>query len=363
MPPNQSERYMRLALSLAARGLGNVWPNPAVGCVIVKDDHIIGRGWTQDGGRPHAETMALTQAGSATKGATAFVTLEPCSHHGKTPPCAEALISSGISTVYSALTDPDQRVSGKGHEMLRAAGITVHEGLLKSEATAANQGFLNRVTLNRPLVTLKLATSLDGRIATKSGDSRWITNSQSRAIVHNLRASHDAVLIGSGTALADDPDLRVRKIGLDHRNPVRVIIDSRLQSDPNGRLAQSADETPHWILHGPDAQINLWDEKPTRLFACPTVPDGLDLSAALSLLADQGITRILCEGGGGLAASLLKLGLVDRLITFTAGVAIGADGLPSLKPMGIDPLNSAPRFQRQRTLEIGGDIMSEWTPV
>ena len=206
-------RYMALALSLGARGLGQVWPNPAVGCVIVKDGRIVGRGRTAPGGRPHAEPQALAQAGAAARGATVYVTLEPCAHFGKTPPCARALIEAGVSRVVSALEDPDPRVDGGGHEMLRAAGIAVETGVMADEARAAQIGFLTRITQGRPMVTLKLASSFDGRIATAAGESQWITGPGARRMVHAMRMSHDAVLVGGGTARADDPMLTVRGMG------------------------------------------------------------------------------------------------------------------------------------------------------
>ena len=216
-------RHMDHALRLARRGLGNVWPNPAVGCVIVADGRIAGRGWTQPGGRPHAERMALDMAGPAARGATAYVTLEPCAHHGRTPPCAEGLIRAGVARVVTALTDPDPRVAGRGHAMLRAEGIEVTEGVRAEAAAALQRGFLSRVTLGRPMVTLKLATSFDGRIATATGESRWITGGAARRHVHLLRLTHDAVMVGAGTARADRPALNVRGFG-PVRQPVRVVL-------------------------------------------------------------------------------------------------------------------------------------------
>ena len=221
MSKTEDERHMSHALAMAARGLGRTWPNPAVGCVLVKEGRIIGRGTTQPGGRPHAERMALAQAGAAARGATAYVTLEPCAHHGKTSPCAEALVEAGIARVVTALTDPDPRVAGRGHAILRAAGIAVSEGILRDEAYQITRGFLKRVTEGLPFLTLKLGATLDGRIATATGESRWITGEQSRRHVHMLRMIHDAVMVGSGTALADDPDLSIRDLGASHQ-PVRV---------------------------------------------------------------------------------------------------------------------------------------------
>jgi diaminohydroxyphosphoribosylaminopyrimidine deaminase / 5-amino-6-(5-phosphoribosylamino)uracil reductase len=243
---------MALAIGLGARGLGRVWPNPAVGCVIVHDGRIVGRGWTQPGGRPHAETMALAQAGTAARGAVAYVSLEPCAHHGQTPPCADALIASGVARVVSALEDPDPRVAGQGHRRLAEAGINVETGVLATEAGQAQAGFLSRIRRGRPMLTLKLATSLDGRIATASGESRWITGPEARSRVHVMRASHDAVLIGSGTARADDPVLTVRGLGVSHQ-PMRIIAASSLNLPLEGALAASAAQVPLLLAHAPDA--------------------------------------------------------------------------------------------------------------
>jgi diaminohydroxyphosphoribosylaminopyrimidine deaminase/5-amino-6-(5-phosphoribosylamino)uracil reductase len=354
---------MAHALRLAARGLGRTWPNPAVGCVIVKDGVILGRGWTQPGGRPHAETMALAQAGQAAHGATAYVTLEPCAHHGKTPPCAEALIAAGVSRVVSALTDPDPRVSGRGHAMLRAAGITVVENILQSEATAANAGFLKRVTQGLPFVTLKLATTLDGRIATATGESRWITGPASRRAVHALRMSHDAVMVGSGTARADDPDLTVRDLGAPQQ-PVRVVLDSRLSHSPASRLGRSAQQSPVWLVHGPDAPAahkTAWAETGATLIEVAAQGTHLDATAALRSLAAQGLTRVFCEGGGTLAAALIRANLVDELALFTAGALIGADGQPALAALGLTALADAPRLTLKETRRWGNDALSLWS--
>ena len=238
----------RLALRLAARGLGRTWPNPAVGCVVVKDGRIVGRGWTQPGGRPHAETEALGRAGRQALGATAYVTFEPCAHYGRTPPCTMALIHAGVRRVVVATTDPDRRVDGQGVAQLRQAGVEVELGLLRAEAEALNAGFLLKERARRPLVTLKLATSLDGRIATRSGQSQWLTGQQARARGHWLRATHDAIMVGSGTALADDPALTCRLPGLDARSPVRVVLDGRLRLPPISRLAMTACAAPTWLF-------------------------------------------------------------------------------------------------------------------
>jgi len=360
MPRSIDERWMRLALSLGARGLGTTWPNPAVGCVIVKDDRVLGRGWTQTGGRPHAETMALAQAGGAAQGATAYVTLEPCAHTGKTPPCADALIDAGVIRVVAALRDPDLRVAGKGFDMLRAAGIDLRLGVLENEAKRANIGFLTRIGKNRPAITLKLANSLDAKIATRTGESQWITGPQARAYVHYLRASHDAVMVGSGTSIADDPSLTVRLKGFDNRQPVRIIIDSNLVTPVDSHLGHSAKQTPVWLCHKLGAPIDAWEKTGAKLISCATQGQHVSLPDALAKIAGQGITRVFCEGGGRLAASLIRAGFVDRLITMTAGLAIGADGIPGLAAMGVDRLDQAPRFKLASHRRIGDDLIAEW---
>jgi diaminohydroxyphosphoribosylaminopyrimidine deaminase/5-amino-6-(5-phosphoribosylamino)uracil reductase len=354
---------MAHALRIAARGLGRTWPNPAVGCVIVNHGVIVGRGWTQPGGRPHAEVMALRQAGAAARGATAYVTLEPCAHHGKTGPCAEALATAGIARVVSALQDPDPRVSGKGHAILRAAGIAVTENVLQAEAIRANAGFLKRVTQGLPFVTLKLATTLDGRIATATGESRWITGPASRRMVHTMRLNHDAVLVGAGTARADDPDLSVRDLGASHQ-PVRIVMDSRLSHSPDSRLGQTAQASPVWMLHteaAPAAARAAWAGQGATLLEIPSINGQIDARAALQTLAAQGLTRIFCEGGGSLAASLIRAGLVDDLALFTAGALIGADGQAALAPLGLTALKDAPRLTLRETKAIAPDAYSLWS--
>lgn len=351
--------HMTHALRLGARGLGSVWPNPAVGCVIVKDGVVLGRGWTQKGGRPHAETMALAQAGPRARGATAYVTLEPCAHHGQTPPCAEALIAAGVARVVTALTDPDPRVAGRGHAMLRKAGITVVEGVLQAEASRANAGFLKRVTQGLPFVTLKLAASLDGRIATASGESRWLTGPAARRRVHLMRMSHDAVMIGVGTALADDPDLTVRNMGAQHQ-PIRILLDTKLRHSPQSRLGATARNYPVWILHGPDASLltrRAWAATGAVLHEIAQGSGRIDATAALRHLAGQGLSRVLCEGGGTLAASLIRARLVDDLALFSAGLLLGADGLPAVADLNLAALSDAPR-PKLRHVEVLGPEMT-----
>ncbi|MDO8606125.1 MAG: bifunctional diaminohydroxyphosphoribosylaminopyrimidine deaminase/5-amino-6-(5-phosphoribosylamino)uracil reductase RibD [Phaeospirillum sp.] len=366
--PSQVEidrSHMRAALALARRGLGTVWPNPAVGCVIVKDGRVVGRGWTQPGGRPHAETEALAMAGKAASGSTAYVTLEPCAHHGKTAPCAEALISAGIVRVVVAVQDPDARVAGKGVEMLMRAGVKVVEGVLEAEAAEINAGFFMRVTTGRPLVTLKLASTLDGRIATHSGESRWITGPAARTVAHMLRAENDVIMVGSGTALYDDPDLSCRLAGLAECSPVRVVVDGRLRLPLTSRLVATANDIPTWVLtlEGCDRlRREAYEEAGVDVVELPAGADGaIDLEMALEALAESGVTRVLVEGGAHLAAALLRAGLVDRLIWFRAPRLMGGDGLAAAVAFGVDHLAQTPRFERIDVRPVGDDVMELYT--
>ena len=355
-------RYMRLALSLGRRGLGRCAPNPSVGCVIVNDGRIVGRGWTQPGGRPHAETVALAQAKGAAKGATVYVTLEPCSHHGQTPPCSASLIKAGVARVVVAITDPDPRVDGGGLAMLRAEGISVETGLFAEEAQTDLSGFLKRVTVGRPMVTLKLAGSFDGRIATASGESQWITGTEARRHVHAMRASHDAVMIGAGTARADDPSLTVRGLGGDHQ-PIRVVLSRHLDLPFDSNFARTARDIPVWICHGRRASpelVSAWAGIGAEMIAVDEAEGALDLISVLNALGERGLTRVYCEGGGGLAASLLMANVVDELVGYTAGLALGAEGRPSLAAMGIGRLEEAPRFDLIETRVVGNDILHRW---
>ncbi|NBB97992.1 MAG: bifunctional diaminohydroxyphosphoribosylaminopyrimidine deaminase/5-amino-6-(5-phosphoribosylamino)uracil reductase RibD [Alphaproteobacteria bacterium] len=349
---------MRLAIALGARGLGRVWPNPAVGCVIVRDGRILARGWTAPGGRPHAEALALAKCDA--RGATAYVSLEPCAHHGRTPPCCDALVQAGVARVVTALTDPDPRVAGQGHARLRAAGIAVTEKVEAQAARAANAGFLLRVTENRPFLTLKLAMTLDGRIATATGESRWITGPEARRAVHAMRARHDAVLVGGGTARADDPDLTVRDMGVAHQ-PVRVVASAGLDLDPAGRLGRSAQDVPVWLLHGAGLDVpKAWASTGARLIGCALGDPGLDPRAMMTALAAEGITRVLCEGGGALAASLIGAGLVDELVVIHAGKLVGADGRAGLGTLGVTRLADAPQFELAKARRLGADVLQTW---
>lgn len=353
---------MALALSLGRRGLGRVAPNPAVGCVIVRDGRIVGRGWTQPGGRPHAETQALEQAAGLARGADVYVTLEPCAHQGKTPPCAKALIDAGVGRVFVATGDPDPRVSGAGFAMLAEAGISVTRGILEHEARQDNAGFFALQERGRPFVTLKLASSFDGRIATGTGESKWITGPEARRLVHLQRARHDAVMVGGGTARKDDPTLTVRGLGTTWQ-PARVVVSRRLDVPLMGVLARTAQDIPVILCHGHDADATLvqtWRDLGADLLPCDAAGSQLHPLDMVRQLAGHGLTRIFCEGGSALAASLLEADLVDELVGFTAGLAVGAEGLPSVGALGLGKLQEAPRYQLKSCSRIGADVMAIW---
>ena len=355
-------RSMQAALALARRGLGTVWPNPAVGCVIVKEGRVVGRGWTQPGGRPHGETEALRRAGEGAVGATAYVSLEPCCHWGQTPPCVDALIAAGIRRVVVPLEDPDPRVAGGGLRRLHEAGLEVETGLCAAEAAEVNAGFFSRLRLGRPLFTLKLGTSLDGRIATASGESQWITGPPARERAHALRAAHDAIMVGTGTALADDPQLTCRLPGLAQRSPVRVVIDRHLRMPPSIQLIASAREVPTWVLTSlsadPLRRRALADGGVTVIEIDGDSNGDIDLASALAALGERGITRLLVEGGGRLAAALVRARLVDRLIWAHAPLLIGNDGVPAIADLGLEVLADAPRFERLSTEIVGNDVLT-----
>ncbi len=353
------QTYMKAALGLARRGLGNVAPNPAVGCILVKDGLIVGRGWTQPGGRPHAETVALAQAGDAAKGATAYVTLEPCAHHGQTGPCAEALVNAGISRCVMAVSDPDWRVAGKGLAILANAGIQTENGVCEEEAAQLNRGFFLRVSRDRPMFTLKIASTLDGCIALENGDSKWITGPEARHYGHLLRAQHDAILVGSGTLLADDPSLDCRLPGLEGQSPIPILLDGKLQLEPTHKLAQGAANRGTVVFH---QSRNKAREDALQKLGAETVAveDTHDLAAIARILAERGLTRVLVEGGGQVHASFLKAGFADRIEHFSAGKAIGADGRSAIGALGLASLGDAPHFNLHAIRQLGPDMLASY---
>lgn len=356
---------MRAALALARRSLGRTWPNPAVGCVIVRDGRVIARGRTQDGGRPHAEAYAMAQAVEPLAGATVYVTLEPCAHHGRTPPCADALVAAGVARVVSALEDPDPRVKGQGHAKLRAAGVAVEVGEGAGEAAEINAGFLLRLTHGRPLFHLKLAGSLDGRIATASGESKWITGEAARADGQRLRATHDAILIGIGTAEADDPELTCRLPGLASHSPLRIVLDSQARLAVTSKLAATARQTPVWVLCtqvAPTARRAALQKAGVEIIEVAAGGEGrVDVGNAARALGERGLTRVLVEGGGEIAASFLKAGLVDRISSYRAGLALGGDGRSAVGKLGFNRLDFAPRFRLVSARSLAGDTLETWT--
>jgi diaminohydroxyphosphoribosylaminopyrimidine deaminase/5-amino-6-(5-phosphoribosylamino)uracil reductase len=355
--------HMRAALALARRGLGRCWPNPSVGCVIVQGGRVVGRGATAPGGRPHAETQALAMAGEAARGATVYVTLEPCNHTGRTPPCTEALIAAGVACVVVAGTDPDPRVDGAGLQRLRDAGIEVITGVLTAEADEMQAGFLTRIHLGRPLVTLKLATTLDGRIATRDGQSQWITGPAARAAGHALRGQNDAVLVGVGTVMTDDPALTCRIPGFRRTPIVRVVVDSHLRTHLIANLIATARTDPTWIIHRegvPADRRQAFSDLGVHLIEVPGSETGVNLAAGLAALGAAGLTRVLVEGGAQIAAALLRAGLADRIAWFHAPGVMGGDGWPAAQAFGVADLAAMPRFVRTGLRAIGEDVFTEY---
>jgi diaminohydroxyphosphoribosylaminopyrimidine deaminase/5-amino-6-(5-phosphoribosylamino)uracil reductase len=344
-------RFMELALTLGRRGQGRTWPNPAVGAVVVKDGVIVGRGWTQPGGRPHAEPEALGRAGEAARGATLYVTLEPCSHVGKSPPCADAIMAAGIARVVSAIEDPNPEVAGQGHARLRAAGITVDIGLGALEAAHDHAGHFRRVRDKRPHVILKLAVSSDDKIGAAGRKPVAISGEAAKARVHLLRAQCDAILVGIGTVLADDPLLTCRLPGMEAQSPVRVVLDRSLRMPGTSRLVHSARETPLWVMtsnlsEAPAAmKLGAAGAHVIRVATTATPPPGLDLAAVLHALAEKGITRLLVEGGARVASSFVAASLVDEVWLLRGPDAVGTDGIAALDALPLTAITQSPAFK------------------
>ena len=348
---------MALALALGRRGLGSTWPNPAVGAVIVKDDAVLGRGWTQPGGRPHAETEALRRAGAAARGAALYVTLEPCSHHGKTPPCADAIVAAGVTRVVSALEDPNPEVAGAGHARLRAAGIAVEAGVGAAQARRDHAGHIRRMRDGRPHVTLKFAVSADGKAGAAGRKTIAITGEAVRERVHLMRAQSDAILIGIGTALADDPSLTCRLPGMAKNSPVRIVLDRALRLPPAGKLAQTARETPVWVIaaESSNAPEQALRTAGVEVLRAPAGGGRLDLAAVLKLLAERGITRLMVEGGPTVAASFVAADLVDEAVLFHSARIVGADGIDALEGLALAALTG--RLRHVGNEMVGADRM------
>jgi len=358
------QRFMQLALTLGRRGQGRTWPNPAVGAVVVKDGVIVGRGWTQPGGRPHAEPEALKQAGEAARGATLYVTLEPCSHVGKSPPCADAIIAAGIARVVSAIEDPNPEVAGQGHAKLRAAGITVDVGLGAMEAARDHAGHFRRIRDKRPHVILKLAVSSDDKIGAAGRKPLAITGEAAKARVHLLRAQCDAILVGIGTVQADDPLLTCRLPGMEARSPVRVVLDRSLRISGTSRLVHSARETPLWVMtsnlaEAPAAmKLGAAGAQVIRVATTLAPPPGLDLPAVLQALAEKGITRLLVEGGARVASSFVAAGLVDEVWLLRGPDPVGADGVAALDALPLSALTQSPALKRRASEMLQRDTLT-----
>jgi diaminohydroxyphosphoribosylaminopyrimidine deaminase/5-amino-6-(5-phosphoribosylamino)uracil reductase len=357
------QRFMQLALALGRRGRGRTWPNPAVGAVVVKDGVIVGRGWTEPGGRPHAEPVALSHAGEAARGATLYATLEPCSHVGKSPPCADAIIAAGIKRVVSAIEDPNPEVAGQGHARLRAAGISVDIGLGAVEAAHDHAGHFRRIRDKRPLVILKLAVSSDDKIGAAGRRPIAISGESAKARVHLLRAQCDAVLVGIGTVRADDPLLTCRLPGMEARSPVRVVLDRALRISGTSRLVHSARASPLWVmtsnLSEAPAAMKL-GAAGAHVIRVPTTsaPPGLDLAGVLHALAAKGITRLLVEGGARVASSFVAAGLVDEVWLLRGPDAIGADGVAALDALPLSAITGSPAFKQRASETLQNDILT-----
>jgi diaminohydroxyphosphoribosylaminopyrimidine deaminase / 5-amino-6-(5-phosphoribosylamino)uracil reductase len=357
-------RFMQLALALGRRGQGRSWPNPAVGAVVVNDGVIVGRGWTQPGGRPHAEPEALQRAGEAARGATLYVTLEPCSHFGRSPPCADAVIAAGIARVVSAVEDPNPEVAGQGHARLRAAGIVVDVGLGAAEAAGDHAGHFRRIRDKRPHVILKLAVSSDDKIGAAGRKPVAITGEAAKARVHLLRAQCDAVLVGIGTVQADDPLLTCRLPGMEAQSPVRVVLDRALRISGTSRLVHSARETPLWVMtsslsEAPAAmKLGAAGAQVIRVTTTTAPPPGLDLLAVLHALAEKGITRLLVEGGARVASSFVAAGLVDEIWLLRGPDAVGADGVAALDALPLTSITQSPTFERRAGETLQNDTLT-----
>jgi len=351
---------MALALTLGRRGLGNAWPNPAVGAVVVKDGMIVGRGWTQPGGRPHAEVEALRRAGEAARGATLYATLEPCSHHGKTPPCVDAIMAAGISRVVSALEDPNPKIAGQGHARLTSHDIVVTTGVCAEEARRAHAGHIRRVREGRPHVTLKLAVSADGKVGLAGRRPAAITGEAARERVQLMRAMHDAVVTGIGTVLADDPQLNVRLPGMGKRSPVRVVLDSMLRMPEQSRLAASAARTLDWVFVDQAAKPKheaALTAAGVEVLRVPGANGRLDLAAVLSALAGRGITRVMVEAGPILSGAFVAADLVDQAALFRSPGALGPDAIDALEGMPLTALTQSPKLRLVASEQVGADMV------
>jgi diaminohydroxyphosphoribosylaminopyrimidine deaminase/5-amino-6-(5-phosphoribosylamino)uracil reductase len=350
-------RYMREALRLGRKGLGRTSPNPPVGAVVVANGHVVGRGYHHGPGNLHGEAEALRDAGARSRGATLYVTLEPCNHHGRTPPCTDAIIAAGVRRVVFGVRDPNPLVRGGGGARLRRHGIAVELGVEAEACAELLAGFTSLVTRRRPLVTLKLAASLDGRIATSTGASRWITSPPARALVHQLRDEHDAIMVGAGTVIADDPQLTCRRRG--GRDPLRVIVDGRLRLPLTAAVVSeraAAGTAVATAVRG-GAKLRALHSRGVRVVSLPGRRGQIALPALLRRLAADDVSSVLIEGGAGLAAAALRARVVDRLVFFLAPKLIGGDGVPMVASLGVRSMVRAPQLHIVEVSRIGADLL------
>lgn len=362
-PSRDDAKFMLRALDLARGGMGATSPNPMVGAVLVKNGRVVGEGFHARAGEAHAEIRAMERAQSNTDGATLYINLEPCAHHGKTPPCAEALVRADVARVVAAMEDPNPAVAGKGFAILRKAGVEVEVGLHEKEARRLNEAFVKFITTGLPFLTLKLGMSLDGKIADKDGRSRWITSEDSRARVHEMRFAADAILVGGATVASDDPLLTVRAGGKE-KKILRVILDPRLELKENLRLwdtVPQGDIVIACVENAPKEKASALRARNIHVEEFPKVRNSLDLRAVLVALGKRGITHVLCEGGGRLAAALIQENLADKVVLFIAPVLMGNDGKSAFNFVSGNP-EDAPRFQVEGVERIGSDVMVEMYP-
>ena len=364
---NADRHHMQSALELAAGGAGGVSPNPMVGCVIVKDGEVVGRGYHQRFGGPHAEVHALYEAGDRAREAVLYVTLEPCCHTGKTPPCVDAILQAQVGRVVVAMRDPNPRVDGGGLSRLESAGVEVTVGVCEAEARRLNEAFVKYITTRRPFVTSKSAITLDGKIATRSGASRWITGEAARAAGHRLRHANDAILVGIGTVLQDDPQLTTRLPGQRGVNPLRIVVDSTLRLAPTAQVADVAQDRRTLVAttdQATDAHVRALQERGVEVTRLPACTDGrVNLDALCTVLGERGVASVLVEGGAALTAALLEQGLIDKMVFFVAPKIIGGDGISVFGPCGVDTMEQALLLRDLTSRPIGGDVMLEAYPA
>lgn len=356
-------RFAAAALRLGDRALGTTWPNPAVGAIVVKDGVVLGRGRTAPGGRPHGEVLALSAAGANARGATLYASLEPCSHHGRTPPCSDAIAAAGVTRLVAPVRDPDPRVAGRGFAGLSAAGLSVEAGLCERAALRSHLGHIMRTTADRPSVTLKLAVSADGAIGRRGEGAVAVTGEIARRHVQALRARFDAILVGRGTVEADDPQLTCRLPGLECRSPVRVVLDTEGRLTPAARIFDPAAPGAAWVISAADDREGVADAERVRWIKVPKANGCIDLRQTLSTLAGLGITRLFVEGGAKIAGAFLAAGLLDEAILFRSPAALGGDVVPALEEMPLETITGSAEFRLVERRRFGPDRMLRYERV